>query len=161
LNRPLPEDVLENTYLTSFEDNSRISLAALLDKYKNQPVYIDFWASWCGACREDIRVAAEAREFLKEQHVAYVYISIDKQENKSAWKNAAMKDGITKDQYLIDKDVSSLLAKHLKINFIPRYILLGKDHTVKNLDAPRPTPYQFADLRMIVNAATGKVYRYN
>ncbi len=140
LNKPISDYVLSNTYLRSYNDTtSKITLRELLAKYDKKAIYLDIWASWCGACRIDIKNSHSAKEFLMSKDIAYVYLSIDKDEK--LWLNAAKEDGITENQYLVCDNKSSPLLNYFNIQLIPRYIMLDTEHQVKYSNAPRPTEY--------------------
>lgn len=159
LNKPFPKKILENTYLKSFS-NTRLSLADLLKKYKEQAVYFDFWASWCAACRVDIAHSSQAKKFLNDKKVIYIYISMDTKINEDKWRKAALEDNITKNQYILIDDFSSPLNKFLNINYLPRYIIIGKNHNIKNINAPRPTKNHLSQLKMSIIDALKVVYNY-
>lgn len=161
LNQPFPQDVLQNTFLTAYGGSSRISLAQLLEQYKGEAIYIDFWASWCSACRVDIANSAEAKKYMEEKKVRYIYISLDTEQNREKWRKASVKDGVTKDQYILAGDFSSSLAKFLKMQSLPQYLILNSAHELKNVEAPRPTPEYLANLRMSLTNALGQVKRYD
>lgn len=161
LDKPIPEDILNNTFFRPTDHNQPISLKQLLESYSDKPLYIDFWASWCEACRVDIASSEEAKNYLKGKGLTYLYISIDKKSDISRWINASKNDHTLQDQYLLMDGINSPLAEFLKLRTIPRYLILNSDHQLKNFDAPRPTINQISDLRMSVSSAINKVIRYN
>ncbi len=149
LNKPFPDNVLENTILTSMSSGQDYSLAEVLDKYKANTLYLDFWASWCSPCREDIKHSGGGVDYLKSKNVKILYISVDS--NKDAWMMASKQDSITSDQYLLNGSTASALAKYLGVKSIPRYILLDKKHLLNDIDAPRPTESNFNRLKQAIS----------
>ncbi|PSL48389.1 peroxiredoxin [Chitinophaga niastensis] len=60
-----------------------------LEQYKGKYLLVDFWASWCGPCRQAIPKVKELYTQYKEKGFDVVSISIDT--DKAAWRKA-MKD---------------------------------------------------------------------
>lgn len=135
-NNPLPKDVLEDTKLTNLDDSTKISLGELLQLHETSALYIDFWASWCLPCIDNIRNSSEVKAFLGEIGVPMIYISVDK--NAVSWSNSAKKEAIEINQYLLEGGTESPLAKYLSVRAIPHYIILDRSHRLSEYDAPRP-----------------------
>lgn len=151
LNTNIPNEILEKTYLQSYLSDSLITLKQVLNNYSNKHLYIDFWANWCVACREDIAVSIQAKDYLQAKGVIYLYISIDKIGDKQKWKDASVKDKITQNQYLLVNGINSPFGKFMSLTSIPRYLILDNVNKIKNYDAPRPTPLSLNELKQSIN----------
>ena len=104
-------------------DGKEIRLSDLLAK--NKLVLIDFWASWCGACRATMPHLKDIYPEYKKKGVEFFSVSLDDKEED--WKKAF------KEEALPWIDGSNLLgwkdpvAKQYAITGIPFKILIVKD----------------------------------
>lgn len=131
-----PKNILDKTMFKSFKSNKKTNLRQLLSKYRGKFIYLDIWASWCGACRSDIANSKLLKKKFRENDIAWVYISMD--ENEHLWKTATVKDNIPDNQYLLCDNSKDNLMKYLNCKTIPRYLIIDKNGKVIELAAPRP-----------------------
>lgn len=71
-----------------------------LEKYKGKYLLVDFWASWCGPCRQAIPKVKELYAAYKDKGFEVVSISIDT--DKNAWKKAMKEEEMPWEQMLSD-----------------------------------------------------------
>lgn len=98
-----------------------VSLASFKGKY----VFLDFWASWCGPCRQESPALVRAYSAYRHKGVEFLSVSLD--ESKTAWLKAVSKDGYTWPN-LVDStgmdEGKGLTATRFGIQAIPRNFLI-------------------------------------
>ncbi len=119
-----PEIALKNP------NDTLVSLSSLRGKY----VLIDFWASWCGPCRQENPNVVRVYNKFKDKGFTVYSVSLDK--DRAPWLKAIEKDGLTWTNHVSDlKYWQSVAAQSYGVNGIPATFLLDKEGRViaKNL----------------------------
>ncbi len=93
-----------------------------LDNMGGRVVLIDFWATWCGPCNEELPGLKHlAKEFANEP-LTIISISWDADEAK--WKSFIAKNEMTWMQY---RDADHKLSEEFGVNAIPHYFTIDSD----------------------------------
>ncbi len=105
-----------------------------LSDYRGKYVYIDFWATWCTPCINEMRLTKALNETYKEQ-VEILSISIDESNKKFQKFTSKMTyDWVFGRASNLDK-----LKEDYRIMLIPKYVLVGPDGEIIKLNAARPS----------------------
>ncbi|MBV4357611.1 TlpA family protein disulfide reductase [Pinibacter aurantiacus] len=104
----------------SYPDNNGVMQG--LEQYKGKYVLIDFWASWCGPCRQAIPKVKELYEKYKDKGLDIVSVSID--DSKKAWAKAMEEEGMPWKQ-LLSPDKNATM-KNFLFSGIPTIYLIDK-----------------------------------
>ena len=70
---------------------SKLALSSLRGKY----VLIDFWASWCGPCRQENPNVVKAYNQFKDKGKGFTIYSVSLDQDKGKWEKAIAADGLT------------------------------------------------------------------
>jgi thiol-disulfide isomerase/thioredoxin len=100
-----------------------------MDSLAGKVVLIDFWATWCGPCREALpHIRSIAARFAGQPFVV-LSISLDKDEAK--WKDFVAKNGMTWLQYR-DGGFEGGVAKQFAVTGIPATFTIDADGVLED-----------------------------
>ena len=119
-----------------------------LEDFKGKYVYIDCWATWCGPCKRELPYLKKLEEKYKDRNIVFVSISSDR--DIKAWENMVKMDKLGGVQLNIGSDQSFHLT--MKINTIPRFMLVDPEGNFVTDNAPRPSNSQ---IEMLFNSLEG------
>ncbi|WP_158989637.1 TlpA disulfide reductase family protein [Mucilaginibacter sp. L196] len=115
-----------------------VSLSSFRGKY----VLIDFWASWCGPCRQENPNVVKAYNKFKSKNFTVLGVSLDKADAKDNWIAAIKTDSLTwtqvSDLNFWNNKVAILYAvQSIPHNFLidPNGKIIAKDLRGSDLDA--------------------------
>jgi peroxiredoxin len=97
-----------------------VTLSSLRGKY----VLIDFWASWCGPCRQENPNVVKVYNQYKARNFTIIGVSLDREDGKAAWLKAIKDDGLTWTQVSDLKYWANQAGILYKVASIPQNYLL-------------------------------------
>ena len=123
IGQPAPEIALPSP------DGKVIALSSMKGKY----VLVDFWAKWCGPCRQENPNVVRVYNKFKDKGFTVFGVSLDRR--KEDWVQAIQEDGLTWTHVSDLKFWQSEAAKTYNINAIPFSILVDPNGIIidKNL----------------------------
>ena len=113
--------------------------AELIAPYRGKVIYLDFWGTWCGPCKEQMKLAAPIKEMMKDRDVVFMYLANNSPQD--SWQNVIKNYGLTGPNvvhYNLPSTQQKLLERKFNINKFPTYILIDKNGTVSSPNAPSP-----------------------
>src|SRR5208282_1731126 len=100
-----------------------------LDDLTGKVVLIDFWATWCGPCREALPHVREIAKKFQGQPLVVLSVSLDSDEQK--WKEFVVKNEMTWPQYR-DGGFTGPIAKMFGVEAIPHTFTIDADGALQD-----------------------------
>lgn len=106
-----------------------------LSSFRGKYVLLDFWASWCGPCRQENPNVARNYARFKNKNFTVVGVSLDRPDGKSAWLAAIKSDGLDWTQLSDLKFWNNQAAALYSVTSIPQNYLIDPQGKIiaKNL----------------------------
>jgi peroxiredoxin len=112
-------------FTVTTHDGQQVSLDGLTGKV----VLIDFWATWCGPCREALPHIREIAKKFEGQPLVLLSVSLDTNEND--WKKFIDKNEMTWPQYR-DGGFTGPIAKLFGVEAIPHTFTIDADGVLQD-----------------------------
>jgi TonB family protein len=103
-------------------EKEQVSLASV----RGKAVLLDFWASWCGPCRESMPTIAMLQKNFAKKDVQIIGISADDDEN--AWRTFVAAHHMVWSEYL---DSDQHVQQAFMVDSYPTYIVLDRNGVIR------------------------------
>ncbi len=137
---------LAPSFETTDSEGNEFSLSQLRDKV----IYLNFWASWCGACLRKMEFMDEYEGELIAKGIEIVNVSID--ENASNWRTALQERQFKGRHLLASSGQGRNIAVLYGVEAIPQYFIIGRNGNF----AEKASSSQPADIRHQLLLIAGK-----
>ncbi len=118
-----------------------------LDDMGGKVVLLDFWATWCGPCKETTpEIAHLAKEFAGQP---LVVISISTDRDDIAWKTYIEKNHMDWPQY---RDANGSLSSAYAVSAIPRFFTIDTDGVLQSIKVGSNADVE-GDIRRLLSKA--------
>jgi peroxiredoxin len=106
-----------------------------LSSFRGKYVLLDFWASWCGPCRQENPNVVAVYNQYKDKNFTVFGVSLDRPDAKKAWLKAIENDKLTWTQVSDLKYWKNAAAVQYRVSAIPQNFLIDPNGKIiaKNL----------------------------
>ena len=97
-----------------------------LHAYKGKVVYVDFWASWCGPCRDSFPWMQQVQERYRERGLVVVGVNLDQERALADEFLKTYRPGFT-----VLFDQKAKLAEDFRVKGMPTSFVIDRNGTVR------------------------------
>jgi len=119
------------------------SISELLDSFKNKPVFIDLWATWCTPCLEEFKYSKPLYEYLTKNGIEIIYVSFDKEKDDLLWRKRINANDLFGNHIRASKplqdSLTTLIWGGIDAYSLPNYLLFNKNGKLVNKDNLHPS----------------------
>ncbi|HEY6540046.1 MAG TPA: TlpA family protein disulfide reductase [Ktedonobacteraceae bacterium] len=98
-----------------------------LSDFKGKAIVLNFWASWCAPCKEELPLLESTWKGMQAQGKDVIFLGIDYQESNSAAASFLQQNGVT---YPAVLDASGSVASKYGITSLPDTFFINRNGTV-------------------------------
>jgi thiol-disulfide isomerase/thioredoxin len=114
----------------------------VLSKLQGRPVVVNFWATWCGPCREEF--PALVRMFKQYQDQGLVVVGVNFQDdNSDAGVLTFMRNTLV--NFPIVRDIGERLGREYRVDGLPTSYFIDKSGIVRDIVVGGPMTDDFLD----------------
>jgi peroxiredoxin len=110
-----------------FTQNDPDGKPVKLSDFRGKYLLVDFWASWCGPCRQENPNVVKTYNEFKDKNFTILGVSLDRENGREAWLKAIEKDQLTWHHVSDLKYWNNEVSKLYMVRAIPDNFLIGPD----------------------------------
>jgi thiol-disulfide isomerase/thioredoxin len=122
------------------KNNPIESFAELTNFFKDKPIYIDRWATWCSPCIEEFKHIDSLHKFLIDNKIEIVYLNSDQEIQDSIFYQFIISHNLLGNHLRLNDSLKKdLIRQQIFIPRIPQYMIVSNHGKVVDNNALRPS----------------------
>jgi thiol-disulfide isomerase/thioredoxin len=131
LGKPIAEMPFGATMFKVDSIESKQLLANLKSSFDGKALVIDFWATWCSPCLQEMPHSKKLHDDAKELPVEFVYLCTSRSSNLDQWKSKIAEFEISGTHIFVEEDIENELMNLFSVSGFPSYVLIDTNGDYK------------------------------
>lgn len=131
---------LKNTDHLSSAKSADSLWMELIRPYKGKIIYVDFWGTWCGPCKEQMEYVADLKKQFVGKDIVFMYLANNSPQE--SWKNVIKNYSLTGENvvhYNLPSKQQEMIEQRFGIHSFPTYMIVDRNGNVADTNPPRPS----------------------
>jgi len=120
IGKPAPDFTLQSL------DSQTVSLS----DFRGQPVFLNFWTSWCGPCRAEMPLIQTAHERQADQSQPAIILGVNMGESPSMAGGFMRENGLS---FPVLLDITQTVARTYKVRAIPTTFFIDSEGIIQEI----------------------------
>lgn len=100
-------------------------LANLKNTFENKALVIDFWATWCAPCIQEMPYSKKLHEETEGLPVEFVYLCTSSSSNIEKWKSMVAELGLAGTHIFVEQSIENELMNLFSVSGFPSYVFIN------------------------------------
>lgn len=101
-------------------------IANLKKTFENKALIIDFWATWCAPCLEDLPYSKKLHDAANDMPVEFVYLCTSSNSNIERWKSKIAELQLGGTHIFVEQTIENELMSLFSTSGFPSYVFIDK-----------------------------------
>lgn len=137
-------------YVTDEALSGEQLLAKIRGAFPGQHLYLDFWATWCGPCRQELPFSSKLHAVAEELPVTFVYLCTDSGSDRERWEAGIAEYQVPGVHLYVNAKTHQEIMDVFNGSGFPTYVLLNPNGEA-NLGVARPSALDREKLEALLN----------
>lgn len=112
-------------------------IQTLVGLNQGKPIYLKIWGSWCVPCKKEFPYLRELQSKINTADLIFAYFCVLSPEND--WRILIQEEDLKGQHFLMSKELSEALLAKLQDRTVPKYVLIDKNGSIIDMNAPKPS----------------------
>lgn len=130
--------------------NASELLSILKNEFKGKAILLDFWATWCGPCINEMPYSRKLQNETKNLPIEFIYLCTSSNSTQDKWKSTIAELKIPGTHIFVEESIENELMRLISAQGFPTYVLINSNGLIKK-EFQRPSSTNIKTLTNLIS----------